>query len=186
LKNKPKKRLKMFQKLFQTVSCLFHRTYLRPHNSVIFRDDEMKNLKIIGITATIAILAIVTTGVVLAHNFTTNQYYSRTGYSAPLEDVDRWDEMVEHMEERWNEVNEDDWWNEMIEHMDDHWDEAPQEIQDEEWFNDMRAYMQEHLDDVQSQEWFDEMIEFMEDQRSEYRYQYEYYPRSYGRGCMGW
>ncbi|MEJ2271514.1 MAG: hypothetical protein P8X91_03310 [Candidatus Bathyarchaeota archaeon] len=150
----------------------------------------MKNLKIIILATTIAIVAVVTVGVVLAFSFIdSSNYAEQIRYSAPISDDEWWDEMIEHMEDHWNEVDQTtdgDWWDEMIERMDEHLDDVPQEIQDEEWFNDMRAYIEEHIGEVQTQHWFDEMTEFMEDQRYEYGYRYNYYPRSSGRGCMGW
>jgi hypothetical protein len=149
----------------------------------------MKNLKIIILTTTIAILAVATVGVVLAQSFTNNPYYPRqTQYSTPISDEEWWDEMIEHMEERFNGVDQTtdgDWWDEMVEHMEDRWDNVPQEVQDEEWFNDMRAYIQDHVDEVQTQDWFDEMTQFMEENFGN-GYRYSYSPRSYGRGCWGW
>ena len=116
----------------------------------------MKNLKIIIIATTIAILTVATIGVALAHNYGGSSYYGgMMGYSTPYED--------------------EDWWIEMREHMDEHWDE----IQDEEWYNDMRTYMDEHIEDVENQDWFDEMTQFMEDQRYEYRYHFD---SGYGYG----
>ena len=144
----------------------------------------MKNLKIIISATTIAILAVATVGVVLAYNHSGSPYYSPTNeYSAPVSDEDWWNEMQEHMEDHWNEVNDGDWWDEMIEHMDEHLDEVPQEIQEEKWFNDIRTFMEQHVNEVQSQDWFDEITQFMEEQSS---YRYNYSPRSYGRGCWDW
>ena len=121
--------------------------------------DEMKNLKIIIIATTIAVLAVATIGATFAQNFSNSPYYGgMMGTSTPYADNDRWTEMQTHMEEQWNEV------------------------QDEEWFDDMRAYMGQHLDDVESQDWFDEMTQFMEDQRDEYRYNRGY---GYGYGNHG-
>jgi hypothetical protein len=149
----------------------------------------MKNLKIIILATTIAILAVATVGVVLAYSFADSPYYTRqTQYSTSLSDEEWWDEMVEHMEEHWNQVDQTidgDWWDQMIENMDNHLDNVPQEIQDEEWFNDMRAYIQNHVDEVQTQDWFDAMTEFMEENFGN-GYRYGYSPRSYGRGCWGW
>jgi hypothetical protein len=149
---------------------------------------EMKNLKIIILATTIAILAVATVGVVLAHRFASPYYTRQTQYSTPISNEEWWDEMIEHMEERWNQVDQTtdgDWWDEMIEHMEDRWDNVPQQVQDEEWFNDMRAYIQDHVDEVQTQDWFDEMTEFMEENFGN-GYRYSYSPRSYGRGCWGW
>ena len=150
----------------------------------------MKNLKIIIISTTIAILAVATVGGVLAHTFANTPYYTRqTQYSTPISDEQWWNEMREHMEEQWSQVDQTTdgyWWNEMLEHMDEHLDSVPQDIQDQEWFNDMRAYMEQHVDEVQTQDWFDEMTQFMQEHRYEYGYRYSYSPRSYGRGCWGW
>ena len=117
----------------------------------------MKSLKLILIVTTIAVLAVATIGVAVAHNYGTTPYYGgMMGYQTPYEDGD--------------------WWTEMREHMDDHWDE----VQNEEWFNDMRAYMDEHVEDLETQDWFDEMTQFMEDQREDYQYD-----RGYGYGYHG-
>ena len=149
----------------------------------------MKNLKIIILATTIAIVAAATVGVALAFSYVDSPYYGdQIRYSTSISDQEWWDEMVEHMEDRFNEVTETtdgDWWDEMIEHMDEHLDQVPQEIQDQEWFNDMRTYMEEHLDEVQSQDWFDEMTQFMEENFGN-GYRYNYSPRSYGRGCWSW
>lgn len=119
----------------------------------------MKNLKIILITTTIAILAIAAIGVAFAHNYG-RSYDSTTRYSTDYE--------------------REDWWNEMRDRMEDHWDE----VQDEEWYDDMRAYMGDHLDNVEEQDWFDDMVEFMQD-HDEYGYCYDdNYSYSYRyRGC---
>jgi len=131
----------------------------------------MKNLKIIIIATTIAVLAVATIGVALAQNYRNTAYFGgMMGYSSSNSDDEWWTEMREHMDDQWNEIGDGDWWNEMREHMDDHWDA----IQDEQWYTDMRAYMDEHLDDVENQPWFDEMTEYMEEQNfgSNYRYGY--------------
>ncbi len=147
----------------------------------------MKNVKTIIIATTIAILAVATIGVALASTINNSPYYGgMMGYSSTPENEDWWNEMREHMEDHWNEIDDSDWWDEMIEHMEEHWDQVPDQVQDKEWFNDMRAYMDEHLDEVQSQDWFDEMFEFTQNQKYEYRYRYDYSPQSYGRGCWGW
>ncbi len=150
----------------------------------------MKNLKIIIIATTIAIVAVASVGAALAYSFVDHPYYrGQTQYSTSISDEEWWNEMVEHMEEHWNEVDQiddGDWWNEMIEHVDEHLDSVPQEIQDEEWFTDMRAYMEQQVDEVQTQDWFDEMTQFMEEQNIGNGYRYSYSPRSYGRGCWGW
>ena len=131
----------------------------------------MKNLKILIITTTIAILAVATIGVALAHNYgNTTVYGGMMGYSTTNIDNDWWTEMSEHMEDHWNEIGNEDWWTEMREHMDDRWDD----VQEEGWYNDMRAYMDEHFEDVKNQEWFDEMTAYMEERNfgSNYRYGY--------------
>ena len=151
----------------------------------------MKNLKIIIIATTIAILTVATVGIALAFSNGDSPYYGMNQYSSTVEDDDWWTEMREHMEERWNEIdqtdpiNDEDWWDEMIDHMKEHWDEVRQGVQDEEWFKDMRAYMEQHTDEVQNQDWFEEMLEFMQEHREEYSYRYNYPSRSYGRGCWG-
>jgi len=119
----------------------------------------MKNVKLIIIATTIAILTVGTIGVALAYNHERSSNYGGImGYSTPNED--------------------EDWWVEMREYMDDHWNE----VQDEEWFNDMREYMDEHVDDVENQDWFDKMTKFMENQRYEYYYNYN---NGYGYGYRG-
>ncbi len=152
----------------------------------------MKNIKIIIIATTIAILAVATIGVALAQNYRNPYFGGMMGYSTPrtndnttpYTDDDWWTEMQEHMQDHWNEVTDGDWWNEMREHMEDHW----YQVKDQEWYTDMRAYMEEHLDEVENQPWFDEMIQFMEDRWASrgYGYRYADTPRSYGRGCWGW
>jgi len=125
----------------------------------------MKNLKIIIIASTIAILAIATLGVALAHNYATNPYYGgMTGHSIPYEDKEWWKEMEEHMRYRWGNVV------------------------DEELFNEMKTYMEEHFEEVKNQELYEEMTQFMEDrwESQEYGYRYSDFPRSYGRGCWSW
>lgn len=115
----------------------------------------MKSLKLIIIVTTIAVLAVATIGVAVAHNYGTTPYYGgMMGYQTPYED--------------------ENWWTEMQEHMNDHWDE----VQNEEWFNDMRTYMDEHVEDLETQDWFDEITQFMEDQRVEDN-------RGYGYGYHG-
>ena len=140
---------------------------------------EMKNLKIIILATTIAVLAVATVGVALAKSNGGSPYYGMMGYSTTDSDDDWWTEMEERMEDHWNEVNEateGDWWDQMIiEHMDDHLDEVPEEIQDQEWLNDMRTYVEDHVDEVQSQDWFDEMTQFLGEQQSEYDYGYGYH-----------
>ena len=141
----------MTKKPFQTVSFLFHRTLLRYYNTVIVGDDEMKNVKIIIIIATLTVLAFATISVALASSYNNSAYYGgMMGYSSPNTD--------------------NDWRNEMIEHMKDHWDE----VQDEEWFDEMQTYMNEHLGDIENQEWFDEMIAHMEGQNFDSNYHYGY------------
>jgi hypothetical protein len=126
-------------------------------------DGEMKNLKIIIIATTIAILAVATIGVAFAYNFAGSSYYSgMMGYSSPNSGSNT------------PPNTNDDWWTSMRRYMDDHWNE----VQNEEWFNDMRAYTDEHFDDVERQDWFDEMSQFMEDQRYD-RYRFD---SGYGYG----
>jgi len=111
----------------------------------------MKNLKIIIIATTIAVLAVATIGVALAQNYGNTEFYGgMMGYSTPNTD--------------------DDWWTVMQEHMDDQWGD----VQDEEWNNDMRAYMDEHLDEIESKPWFDEMTAYMEEQNFGRNYRYGY------------
>lgn len=156
----------------------------------IFGDVKMKNLKIIILATTIAIVATATIGVALAYSYVNSPNYGgMTGYSTPVSDEDWWNEMIEHMEDHFNEVEQTtngSWWDGMIEHMDEHLDEVPPEIQDQEWFNDMRTYIEGHIDEVQSQDWFEEMTQFMEEQNFGNGYSYSNSPRSYGRGCWGW
>ena len=111
----------------------------------------MKNLKIILIATTIAVLGVATIGLALASNYNNSPYYGgMMGTSTPYAD--------------------EDWWTEMQAHMEEHWDE----VQDEEWFNDMKTYMDQHLDDVESQDWFDEMTAYMEGQNFDSNYRYGY------------
>jgi hypothetical protein len=149
---------------------------------------KMKNLKIIILATTIAIIAVATVGVTLAHSYNDSPYYGMTGYTTTDLDDDWWTEMEEHMEDNFNEVDQTTdgyWWDQMKEHMEEHLDEGPQEIQDQEWFNDMRTYMEQHINEVQTQDWFNEMTQFMEENFCS-GYRYSYSPSSYGRGCMGW
>jgi hypothetical protein len=139
----------------------------------------MRNMKLIVIATTIAILAVATISVALAHTYGGSQYYDgMMGYSTTNTDDNWWNEMLEHMEEHWNEMGDEDWWTNMRGYMNDHWDE----VQEEEWFNEMRAFMDQHIEDVQNQEWFNEMAQFMEDQRYENRYRFD---SSYGYGYHG-
>jgi hypothetical protein len=131
----------------------------------------MKNLKIIIITTTIAVLAVATIGIALAQNYGNSAFYGGImGYSTPNTDDYWWTEMQERMEDHWNEIGDGEWWTEMRELMDDHWDD----IQDEEWYNDMKAYMDEHLDEVENQPWFDEMTAYMGEQNFGRNYRYGY------------
>ena len=83
----------------------------------------MKTKIIIAIGITIGIVAWASIGIVLAHNFSTNPYHDRvTGYSTSYEDEDWWNEMKEHMEERWA-VDDEDWWDEMRENIEEQWEE---------------------------------------------------------------
>ena len=125
----------------------------------------MKNLKLIVIASTIAVLAITTLGVALAHNYVTNPYYGgMMGDSIPFDDEEWWIEMEERMGYRWSDVV------------------------DEEWFDEMRSYMEEHFEEIKTQEWYDEMAQFMEDRLESQGYEYRFgdYQRGYGRGCWGW
>ena len=78
--------------------------------------------------------------------------------------------MREHMEARWEGIEEDTWYNEMIQYMEEHWNE------------------------IQNQEWFSEMLEYMEEHglyRHSYRQYEEYHPsfrsrNQRGFGCWGW
>ena len=100
----------------------------------------MKNLKIMIIATTIAVLAVATIGVALAYNYNNSPNYGgMMGSSSPNED--------------------EDWWTEMRDHMDDHMDE----VQDEEWFDEMTEHMEDHMDDIEDEDWFDEMDEHMDD-----------------------
>lgn len=117
----------------------------------------MKNLKLILVATTVAVLAIATIGVAFANTYGDSSSYGMMGYETDYED--------------------DDWWNEMRDHMEDHWSE----VQDEEWFDDRQTYLDEHLEDVENQDWFDEMTQFMEDHADEYGY---HHGNNYGyRGC---
>ena len=79
----------MTKNCFNTVSFLFHRTLLRRHNSVIVGDDEMKNLKIILIATTIAVLGVTTIGLALASSYNNSPNYGgMMGYSTPNTDDD--------------------------------------------------------------------------------------------------
>jgi len=150
---------------------VFHRTFLRLHNSVIVDGDEMKNLKIMLIATTIAVLGVATVGLALAASYNNSPYYGgMMGYSTPTTDDDWWIEVQEHMEDRWSQIGDEDWWTEMREHMDDHWNE----VQDEEWFNDMRTYMEEHFEEVENQPWFDEMTAYMDQQNFANNYRFGY------------
>ena len=81
----------------------------------------MQNWKIVIVTTTIAILAVATISLSFAHNLGGSSYYGgMMGYS----DYDG---------------ETEDWWTEMREHMNDHWDE----VQDEEWFDEMTQYMED-------------------------------------------
>ena len=125
----------------------------------------MKNLKLIVIASTIAVLAITTLSVALAHNYVTNPYYSvMMGDSIPFKDNKWWIEMEERIGHRWSDVV------------------------DEEWFDEMRSYMEEHFEEVKTQEWYDEMAQFMEDRLESQGYEYIHgdYQRGYARGCWGW
>jgi len=131
----------------------------------------MKNLKIILIATTIAVLGVATIGLALASSYNNSPYYGgMMGYSTPNTADDWWIEMREHMEDHWNEIGDEDWWTNMREYMDDHWNE----VQDQAWFNEMQTYMNEHLNEVENQPWFDEMTAYMEQQNfgSNYRYGY--------------
>lgn len=111
----------------------------------------MKNLKIMLIATTIAVLGVATIGLALASSYNNSPYYGgMMGYSTPNTD--------------------DDWWIEMREYMDDHWDE----VQDQAGFTEMQTYMNEHLDDIENQNWFDEMTSHMEGQNFDSNYRYGY------------
>ena len=111
----------------------------------------MKNLKIVLIATIIAVLGVTTIGLALASSYNNSaDYGGMMGYSSPNTD--------------------NDWRNEMIEHMEDHWDE----VQDEEWFDEMQTYMNEHLGDIENQEWFNEMTAYVEGQNFDSNYRYGY------------
>ena len=121
----------------------------------------MKNLKIIIIATTIAVLAVATIGVALAQNFGNPAYFGgMMGYSTSNSDDEWWTEMREHMEARWTG------------------------IEDEEWFDDMTAYMEEHWTEVENQPWFDSMVEYMEE-NGHYGFGHNGFSQR-GFGCWGW
>jgi hypothetical protein len=87
-----------------------------------------------------------------------------------IEDQDWWDEMLEYMEDRVDELNEtteqgtqdedfEDWWDEMTGIMEDHFGD----LNDEEWFDEMKAYMEDHWDEIKDEGWFNDMTAYMED-----------------------
>lgn len=129
----------------------------------------MKTLNILlAFTAVIGLIAI-TIGVTFAH-YTGTPFDVTTGTT--------------------QEPFEDDWWLRMREHMEARWEG----IEDEAWYNEMIKYMGEHWNEIQNQEWFNEMLEYMEENGNfnhRYRNYYENYP-SYGSsigrgfGCRGW
>ena len=131
----------------------------------------MKNLKIMLIATTIAVLGVATIGLALASSYNNSPYYGgMMGYSNPNTDDDWWIEMREHMEDHWNEIGDEDGWTNMREYMDDHWDE----VRAQAWFTEMQTYMNEHLDDIENQNWFDEMTSYMEGQNFDSNYRYGY------------
>ena len=131
----------------------------------------MKNLKIILIATTIAVLGVTTIGLALASSYNNSPYYGDLmGYSTPNTDDDWWTEMQEHMQDHWNETGDEGWWTNMREYMDDHWNE----VRDQAWFTEMQTYMNEHLGDIENQDWFNEMTAYMEGQNFDSNYRYGY------------
>ena len=132
----------------------------------------MKNLKIIAIAATIGIVAWAIIGVVFAHNFAINPYYSSMKeYSTPYEDEDWWSEMRQYMEEHWDQVDDatqqettdeefEHWWDEMKEHMEQGWSDDG-----EAWWNEMREHMEDRWEELED---------------GDYGYS------GFGRGCWDW
>lgn len=132
----------------------------------------MKTKLIIAIGITLGIVVWASIGIVLAHNFATNPYYSGIrAYSTPSDDEDWWNEMRQYMEEHWDEVDVatqqettdeefDDWWDEMKEHMEEGL------IDDNgDWWDDMREHMEDHWEELED---------------GDYGY------GGFGRGCWGW
>jgi hypothetical protein len=132
----------------------------------------MKTNLIIAIGITIGLVAWASIGIVLAHNFAINPYYSgvRT-YSTPGEDEDWWNEMRQYMEEQWDEVDDatqqqttdeefEQWWDEMKDHMEERW------VDDNgAWWDEMRQHMEDRWEDLEN---------------GDCGYV------GFGRGCLGW
>jgi hypothetical protein len=130
---------------------------------------KMKTLKILLALSAIIGLVAVTMGVTFAH------------YTGVPSDV-----TTGTIQERF----EEDWWLRMREHMEARWEG----IEDESWYNDMIQYMEDHWTEIHNQEWFNEMLEYMEE-HGHYNYRYRNYEEDYpgfgsyggrGFGCRGW
>ena len=148
---------------------MFQRTILSQNNAVIIGDEKMKTLKILfALSAIIGLVAFII-GVGFAH------------YAGIPSGV-----TVGTIQEQFKE----DWWLRMREHMEARWEG----IEDETWYNEMLQYMEENWNEIQSQEWFNEVLEYMEEHRH-YNYRYRNYEETYpsygsfggrGFGCRGW
>jgi len=111
---------------------LFQRTILSHHNAVIIGDEKMKTLKtLLALSATIGLIAFII-GVGFAHYAGIPPGVTAGTIQEQFEE-DWWLRMREHMEARWEGIEDETWYNEMLQCTEENWNE----IQSQEWFNEM-------------------------------------------------